>query len=301
MKAIAFLILFITSAGIAITHRVGSLEPEPEVLPASIIRTNEYPKTLSELTATITKLISTKEGMYSVVFDDFNSTDKININEEDVVTAASVIKIPILAAVYSLADDGKIDLDEKITILSDHVQDWGTGTIRYESPPIVHTIREICQLLIEKSDNTAAYVLVHDVIGEDQMKEILDTWGLTQTDIAENITSNQDMVRLMRMIFNDEIAATALTKEMIGWMDDSDFENRLPGLLPEEVNVYHKIGNEIQVIHDVGVIAFEGNSYYLGVLTSGITDIEDTENTIAELSNIVYHYMLQKGKKVEPN
>lgn len=291
-----FTIIFMSTIATVFYFRNNDLPPEPEVLPSSIVVNSDIrsPRTLSELTREITTLLSNQQGTYSILFQDFNSNESIRINDEKVYTAASVIKIPILAATYQLASQGKLDLDEKIRISTEDVQDWGTGTIRNESQPIIYTVRELSALLMEKSDNTAAYVLYHNVIGEDTMHDMLDDWGLTHTDIEENETTNADIRALMEKMYHNQIAFTKLTDEMIDFMDDSDFEDRLPALLPSTVHVYHKIGNEVRITHDVGIITFNDTAYYLGVLSMEVPDIEEGKKLIAKISQLTYQYMSRK-------
>jgi beta-lactamase class A len=73
-------------------------------------------------------------------------------------------------------------------------------------------------------------------------------------------------------------------------MVSSDFENRLPALLPKEVKIYHKIGSEIGNIHDVGIIE-AAHPYYIGVFSNDITDDTSAETTIAQISKLVFDFM----------
>lgn len=252
------------------------------------------PKTLSEFSYHIRSLIDEEQGTYSVRFEDFNTNEAFGINDDNSMTAASVIKLPILASLYHLADEGKINLDDEVTIKPSEVQNWGTGTIRYESQPIVHTNRELAKLMIEESDNTAAFVFTDRIIGTQTIQNLIESWGLRNTNIQENLTSNKDMSLLIHKMENNELASKALTKEMIGWMDYSSFEDRLPALLPDNVHVYHKIGNEVRVVNDVGMIVFDDNKYYIGVLTEEIPDIEHAKEVIATISKLAYNYEANK-------
>ena len=252
-----------------------------------------YPSKLPELAVAIRKRIDETEGVYSVRFESFSTQESFGINDELMMTAASVIKIPILAALYSRAKAGTIDLSDTMTIPLQDVQDWGTGTIRYQEPPLTYSLRELARLLMEKSDNTAAYVLTHRVIGQNELQEMVEAWGLTGTNVKTNDTTNKDMNKLLNLMRTGVIAGE-MTDEMLGWMDDSDFEDRLPFLLPDDVTVYHKIGNEVRVVNDVGIIARDGKpEYYLGVMTAEIPDEAETKRAIAEISKMVYEYHFQ--------
>ena len=96
---------------------------------------------------------------------------------------------------------------------------------------------------------------------------------------------------LFEKIYKGEITNAASTQEMLAFFKDTDFEDRLPALLPKTVSVYHKIGNEIAVMHDAGIVTDGKTTYYIGVFTNDITDEEETTKIIAEISKLVYDYL----------
>lgn len=263
--------------------------PAPRASPTPT--TPPAPKDVHSLIEKVTEITNQHEGNYSVRFESFKDTASFGLNDEVVVDAASVNKIPILLSVYYLADRGELNLDEKITIAEKDVQNYGTGTIYTRKPPHIYSIRELCQLMMEVSDNTAAFVLSNRVVGRTNEQKIITDFGATNTDMTENTTTNRDQATLMRAMFEGKVASKELTQEMKGWMENTIFEDRLPSLLPEDVKVYHKIGNQVRVIHDVGVIEFEDKQYYLGVLTTDIPDEDEAKKTIAEISKAVYDFV----------
>ncbi|RJR28401.1 serine hydrolase [Candidatus Microgenomates bacterium] len=243
----------------------------------------------AQLLEQIKKSFETEKGSYSIYIYDLKSDSGFGLNESAIFTAASVNKIYILAALYHQADQGKLDLDEDITIQSKDIQDYGTGVIRYQGAGTVYSLKTLAQLMIEKSDNTAAFVLTN-IIGANTIQQLVNDWGFIQTDIDNNKSSNKDVAGMFLKIYRGEVTDQAHTQEMIGFMDDSDFENRLPKDLPKNINVYHKIGSEVGVIHDAGIVDLPEHPYYIGVLTNDISDIEGTENKISEISKMVFDY-----------
>jgi beta-lactamase class A len=231
---------------------------------------------------------------YSVFVKPIGGNPLVDINSSIVFPAASVNKLPILASLYSLVESGEINLDTDITIQPTDVQDYGTGSIRYDSPGTVYSIKTLAQLMAQKSDNTAEYVLFNDIIGSERAQSLIDSWGLTQTNLVQNQTSNIDISRLMEKVYKGEIANTARTKELLGFIYKTDYEDRLPAKLPTEVKVYHKIGNGIRVLHDVGIVEYPKGAYYIGFLTNDINSDEETTQIIAEVSKIVYENISSK-------
>jgi beta-lactamase class A len=78
---------------------------------------------------------------------------------------------------------------------------------------------------------------------------------------------------------------------MLAFFKDTEFEDRIPGLLPKTVQVYHKIGSEIGFMHDVGVVVAPTTTYYIGIMTSDITNEPETTKLMAEVSKLVYDYL----------
>lgn len=266
-----------------------------------VVKEESSPKTLTslfrkaknptDLEAKIKETIGTSWNNYSVYVRDFSSDFSAGIDENVIFTAASVNKIPILAVLYSDVQQKKTDLDTIVTLQQDDIQDYGTGSMRYDGAGTTYSIKTLAKLMMQKSDNTAAYLLGNTIVGMDNIQAQIDAWGLTQTDMVNNKTSNADMAILMKRIYEGNVANQALTKEMLAFFKDSDFENRLPALLPTDVSVYHKTGNGVGEIHDVGVIVSPTTTYYIGVLTSDVTDEDAAVKLIAQISKVVYDFM----------
>lgn len=248
-------------------------------------------KSPDDLTEKINKVIDESWSDYSILVEDYTSDFSLKISEGEIFVAASVNKIPILAALYYYADKGEIDLDRDITIQAADIQDYGTGSIRYDKPGSVYSVKTLAKLMIKQSDNTAAYILANHIVGFPKLKSIVSQWGLVQTDMVTNKTSNQDIAKLMRMIHEGKVTNQGATLEMLSFLKDTDHETRLPANLPDSATVYHKIGTEVGVIHDAGIVTDGKHTYYVGIFTNGTAEGEETDKEFAVISKIIYDYM----------
>jgi len=244
-----------------------------------------------QLRTLIKKQIGSAWNNYSVYVSDFTSPFTMGINESTIFTGASVNKVPILAALYDEAQNGKVNFDRIVTLQQDDIQDYGTGSIRYDPPGTTYSVKTLARLMAQKSDNTAAHLVANYIIGLPAVQSYVNSWHMTQTDMANNKTSNKDMEILFRKIVSGQIANPALTQELLGFLKDSDFEDRLPALLPKDVTVYHKVGTGVGDIHDVGVVVYGKMKYYIGILTDSVTDVDAAATLSAQLSKIVFDYM----------
>ena len=266
-------------------------EPKQEKsIVAAIFTKEKYP---DELGKAIQKVINNRWVTYSVYVEDYNSSFSLGINDTVIYTAASVNKLPILAALYYNAQKGEIDLDRIVTIQEKDIQDYGTGSIRYDRPGATYSVKTLAKLMIQQSDNTAAYILANHIVGIEEIQKLVDSLGLTQTDMTNNKTSNRDVSILMKKLYKREVAGEAYTLEMLSFLKDTDFENRLPALLPDSATVYHKIGTEVGVLHDIGIVQDGSLVYYIGILTTDVDNEEEAELIAAQISKTVYDYLKQ--------
>ena len=253
----------------------------PTVNLSSVGSADDFSQELQEIT-------EDKTGFYSIYFKELDSDNSFGIDENQIQTATSVNKMPIVSALYYLANESSLSLDERVTISEDDVQDYGTGSIRYQKMPQTYSLRNLAKLALKESDNTAAHVLSVR-IGQDVIQKLLDTWNMDQTNMINNKTTVYDMGILFEKIYEGEITNSANTKELLEFMTNTDFEDRLTKGLPEGIKIYHKTGDGEGSIHDVGLIDTGEKVYFLGVMTSDIGEAEEeTKETIAQISKKVY-------------
>lgn len=244
----------------------------------------------NDLKKEVTKIINGKGGFYSIYYKDLKNGNSFGIDEHQVETGASVNKVPIVAALYLLGNQGKINLDDRVTIQQDDLQDYGTGSLRYQKMPQTYSLRNLAKLSLKESDNTAAHILSVR-IGEDVVQKFVDDWGMTQTRMADNQTSAYDMSLLFEKIYKGEITNSANTKELLEFMTETETEDRLPKKLPSSTKIYHKSGDGEGFIHDVGIVEIKNHSYYLGIMTS---DVSGKEEQVSDIISQISKYIFDK-------
>lgn len=238
--------------------------------------------------------IEKKPGTFSLYYKNLKDDTSFGINENQVYIGGSLHKVPIVATLYALAKEGKINLDDIIVLQKNDIQDYGTGSLRYEKPGSSYSLKELARLSLEKSDNTAAK-LIATRIGTDVIQKHIDVWGLSQTHMVNNKTSAKDMGLLFEKIYNGEVTSPALTRELLDFLSDTDFEDRIPLFLPKDFSVYHKTGDIVGGVHDGGIVDSKTATFSLIVLSSGIGDNElETKKTIGEVAKKIIDYKKQQ-------
>jgi beta-lactamase class A len=89
---------------------------------------------------------------------------EVGVRPDVVFEAQSVIKLAIAIRCYQLADDGRLDLDERVCLTrSDSV--GGTGLLQYFQDGLEPTLRDLLTAMIVVSDNSAVDLLLARIGG----------------------------------------------------------------------------------------------------------------------------------------
>lgn len=236
-----------------------------------LAKEKNYAQTLKGIT---TEKLSNTTGTYSVYYKNLTRPDEtFEIDAQLSHPGASLLKVPIVIALYKEAEIGKINLNDQVTIQEEDIQNYGTGSLRYQKPGGTYSLRNLARLALKESDNTAAHVLAN-VVTDSVIQKTIGEIGLTQTDYIDNKTSVKDMGIMFEKLYNGELLNEGNTKEILGFLTETAIEDRLPSRISHAA-VYHKTGDGVGSLHDVGIIKEGETVFFLGVMT---TDIGDTES-----------------------
>ncbi len=213
-------------------------------------------------------------GVYGVVVSDPASGEAVSFGADETFFAASIGKIPTLLSLYKSAARGEVDLDEDITMLASDVQSYGTGVLH--TFPVGHTVtlRECAFYLMNDSDNTAWKMLTR-YLGEGRIQADLTEIGANDTGYwIPNTTTASDVRLMLEKIADPSFTSPELSNEMLDAMTNTFSEDRIPGGLPPDVRVAHKIGTYGTNFSDAGIVFYgDGDSekqYYIVVFTDGM-------------------------------
>ena len=249
-------------------------------LGAERLKTSDLRKNVLE------KFLKEEKGSYSIYYKDLNTGEEFGIDENKVQTGASLNKLPIVAFLYSEAGKGKQDLEDQIVVQKADIQDYGTGSIRYKGAGKSYSLKTLTKLALEQSDNTAAYVLALR-LGRDKIQEYARSMGLVATNMENNQTSAKDMGIILDAIWSGKVTNTALKLELMDFMRNTDFEDRLARNI-KNAKIYHKPADGTGFVHDVGIIEDGKRIFILSVLASEVTNVEKTKETIGKMASFIY-------------
>ena len=226
-----------------------------------------------DLRGRIGRIAQAYPGRYGVVVLDPSSGRTVTMGPDKRFLAASINKLPVLLTLYKSAAAGTVDLEDPITMQASDIQAYGTGSLQLEPVGTTMTLRECATYLIKESDNTA-WKMLDRYLGRDYIRSELYSVGATSTEYwIPNTTTPNDVLTVLEKISDPSYTSPELSAEMLDLMTNTDFEDRLPQLLPEGAKVSHKIGSYGDTFGDAGVVFPKSargpeDSYYIVVLAS---------------------------------
>lgn len=179
---------------------------------------------------------------YSVI--DLESGARVERRGNETFPTASLIKVPILVTVFDLVANGRLSLDDPLTVLKiDQVP--GSGVIQYLHNGTVLTVNDAAWLMTTISDNTATNLLLDRIIIR-RVWAKMDSLGLKQTRVHSKsflrnssvamdssvkyglgVTTPNEMARLFELMARGKAVNTAADSTMLGILEHNNDETLL--------------------------------------------------------------------------
>lgn len=248
------------------------------------------PKALTKkLDQAIDNFLAQNGGDVSVYLETVNDDFSYSYDGDKVRRTASSIKLPFIAYLMTLADEGKVDLDTKLTYTANFKID-GTGIIQFEPIGTQYTIKQLTELVIRYSDNVA-YLMLLNYIGEPNFVQFLEELD-PQSPNNRVFSTPRILTKAMEYVYKEKDSNKNM-KLLYEWIQNSTFDDGVDVGLPG-VDVAHKTGwmPMYTVSNDIALVKDKKQPYFITIMTSGY-DSSYSEQSISDLSAIIDDYMLQ--------
>lgn len=208
-------------------------------------------------------------------------------NEMMPVRAASVIKIPIMVEAFRAFEAGELDPSE-LHVLRGMEKMPSCGALNRMHDGLAVTMRDLVELMIVLSDNTATNILI-DRLGIDRVNATMAALGMKQTVLrrklfdaaghaagVENTVCAKEIGILLEKMYRGELVSPAASAEMLEILKNQKLNGKMPFYLkPQGVVCAHKTGEDDGITHDVGIV-YAREPFVLCMLS------EDTEVPVFE-------------------
>ena len=184
-------------------------------------------------------------------------------HEDEEFPAASVIKLPLVMALYAEAAEGRLSLDERVPV---GTRVGGSGVLGVLPSVEQLSLRELAAITVSVSDNTAANALI-DRVGVERMAGRLRDWGITSTRLQrrlfdleakarglENLMTPRETALLLLRLVRGECADRATSDAVLEVLRSCQDETKLRRYLPYGAVVAHKSGWIEGVRNDAAII-----------------------------------------------
>jgi beta-lactamase class A len=135
------------------------------ILPAQTVQQTP----LTRLVEAELSRLPAKSGLY---VKHLATGEELALRGNDRFNSASVIKIPVMILAYRMADQKKLNLDERHVIKASDFR-GGSGIFRYHDAGLNPTLRDVITQMIITSDNTATDIMIARVGGKEKVNEFL--------------------------------------------------------------------------------------------------------------------------------
>ena len=203
---------------------------------------------------------------------DLGSREAIAQDDDRVMPTASLIKVPVLVALYAAAAAGRLALDDRVAYGPEH-RCLGSGVLSKLSFGVQMTVRDAAVLMMTISDNSATNMCI-DLVGLDAVNATMRQLGLARTTLflrlgdrtagldarKMSVSTAGEMARLMTLIADHACVSADASEDMLRIMRRSDYRHELSAELP---------WNEMNMLGDPALawVAEKGGSFLNGVRT----------------------------------
>ena len=263
-------------------------------------------------------------GVVGVSVYDYLSGRAWTHNGDRWFHAASVIKVPVMVALFTAVDQGRFALNARLLVRNRFLSvidgvpyrvDPGRDGDNDVHAAIGRTmrLRELATHMIVRSSNLATNLLV-DLLGVDAIRAALGELGIRGVDVCRGVEDDRAFdqgisnritpngaVALFRAIIAAEAISPESSTRMLTILMEQQFAGTIAPGLPESIRpaarVAHKTGDISTASHDAGVVFLPGRPPYLvGIFVESTGDSKERTEAGAAASAAVYEVVAAAGE-----
>ncbi len=254
-----------------------------------------------EMTAGMRKLSRAYSGNVGIYMKDLRTGRVWEYNADERFRSASLVKLPIMAAVFEKIESGALSLDTQVK-LTGKERVGGSGSLKWVPNGTSLSVMELIYKMITESDNTATRMLI-DKVGMGYLSSAFEGLGLKYTNITQqgmsltsrplrddNFTTAREMAGLLERIYEGALVNKEASGYMLDVLKHNKSRNRLRRGLPIGWEIGHKTGLERRSCHDVGIVFSPRGDYVIAVLTGRVPSYSSAKSFIARMARLTYKY-----------
>lgn len=257
----------------------------------------------NEMTASLANSAKGFPGDMGIYIKDLKTGQMWEYHADQRYPSASLIKVPIMSAVFERIHNGEIRIDDEL-ILKKGEKRGGSGRLRHVRYGTRLTIRHLLEKMITESDNTATAMVLDHLGVTYAQNHFRDKIGFKVTNISlegmsldsdyvpiENYTTPREMAMVFEKIYRGELTDRASSEAMLEILKRTKNRSRFKKGLPATWELAHKTGMLRRSCHDAGIFFTPQGEYVMAVMTSmKAADYRYAANYISRVAKITYRY-----------
>lgn len=252
----------------------------------------KLPESVTSVINEINDYYNKSINRFAYKYVDIYTGFTVSYNENQHIFTASTIKAPTDIYIYENAENGSIDLEEKLLYTKKYYNP-GAGYIKLGEENTYYTVRELVKNSAYYSDNVA-HTMLMDKFNKDDMLAFWKAKGTNAIFTRPTIwgeTSAHDAAIYMNELYNFYEKGSDIAKELMSYFTDNGGQFLIP---PQGLTSANKSGCAGSVMHDISIV-FDENPYIvialsnLGCLSAG-SYFEDVSNLTYKLHKAYWDY-----------
>jgi len=280
-------------------HREGGYDLINPLLECTSDRAQEL-RPFEDVIAQLVRDVQREHGVTeaAVYFRDLDTGKWLGVNERELFTPASLVKVPIMMAYLKEAEADPDLLQKKLVYNPTSFKDSVQNVEPRETliPGNSYTIQDLIERMITFSDNRAMDLLLEFGTGEKVLERTfidldIQVDHLPDPDRETDILSVKEYAGFFRILYNASYLNRAFSNIALSILSNVDFVGGLSAGVPFGVVVAHKFGEREtstgMQLHDCGIIYHPLRPYLLCIMTRG-KNFNHLEEAISYISHGVY-------------
>jgi len=227
-------------------------------------------------------------GEYGIYLKDLKSGLELGSRQDEVMEAASDIKVPLALYLLNQVETSKINLTDKVTLQDSDFMS-GTGSLDgTANSGDQYSVQDLLTLMITISDNTAWQALMRVLTPEATDAYVASIGAPNCHQVDDNCTAHELGI-LFEGIYRGSLLKPAQNQLLLDLLSNTIFNERIPYYLVG-THVAHKTGADGGVMNDAGIVYLAGNPFIISMFTvtdDGQTGIQATRDVTRAFAHFV--------------
>lgn len=209
--------------------------------------------------------LKSMEGQVGFYYKNLETGESFSYHASESFPAASIVKLPLAAAILLMESEGTTSFQEMISIREEEKMP-ACGVIKHMPGTVSLSIETLMKFMIVVSDTTAANGLFQHY-GADKIKEAFQQLGLSGTQFnrayfdqeledqgINNYFVPEEIGQLLEKMYQGTLVSKEASMRLNNLLRQQQINHKMGGALPSDFPISHKTGEEDDRTHDVGIV-----------------------------------------------